>query len=143
MHRPKYKAVPVVYDGFRYASKAEAAYACWLDGEQAKGKISWYLRQPRFSLGCPENAYVADFLVVYSGCVVIDDVKGTETPKFKRDRKLWAKYGPTTLRVVKPVLDYARLDVHGLPFVRRVELESIPGGATRDPRFATSFQERG
>ena len=101
--RNKYGAVPTVYGGFRYASKAEASRAKELDDLHHVGLR--YIRQPRFNLGCPENVYVADFLVwgfaANGGDVHVEDVKGRETPKFARDKKLWRAYGPCQLWIIK------------------------------------------
>lgn len=129
--RPKYKAVPVFYLGVRYSSKSEAAYAAWLDGQKEAGEILQTINQPRFRLGCPENVYVADQIVIAKRYFVVDDVKGTETPKFKKDRKLWAKYGECPLRVVKLSLNYGKQDQHGLPVVRSVKFEVVHGGRDR------------
>lgn len=120
----KYRATRTEYDGVTYDSKAEAKRAQELDRLQAAGEIDWYIRQPRFTLGVPENVYRADFLVVkefhsqivtYEGdpprqtfslaisqTVYVEDVKGYETPKFKRDKKLWKRYGPCPLHIIKP-----------------------------------------
>ncbi len=87
------------YNGVLYASKAEAKYAQHLDGCQDFDEIEFWVPQPKFRLGCPENVYIADFLII-SADVWVVDVKGFETPKFKRDKKLWAKYGPCQLRIV-------------------------------------------
>lgn len=106
--RSKYRAVPTVYNGVRYASKAEAGYAAEIE----TFPDSWYLRQPRFVLGVPENVYVPDFLVMLTVGETVPgqqpatlvhavDVKGMETPKFRRDCKLWARYGPCPLHIVK------------------------------------------
>lgn len=129
MKRSKYRAVRTEYNGVSYASKAEAAYAVQLDLEQRQGWVKFWIAQPTFRLGCPENVYRPDFMVVMavkghcSGCrdsdplggthcegtvehppevpVYCVDVKGVETPKFRRDKKLWAKYGPCPLVVVR------------------------------------------
>jgi hypothetical protein len=63
--------------------------------------VKWWIRQPTFRLGCPENVYRPDFLVVSAKGVRVEDVKGVETSKFARDRKLWARYGPCPLWIVK------------------------------------------
>lgn len=100
--RRKYGAKPTVYNGVRYASKAEAAYAEQLDTLVEVDAVAWWIGQPKFRLGVPENIYVADFLVVMpTGRVVVVDVKGMETAKFKRDRKLWSRYGPCPLHIIK------------------------------------------
>jgi hypothetical protein len=99
----KYRNVPTVYNGVRYQSKAEAARAAELDRMVKEGLIRWWVGQPRFRLGCPENVYVADFLVVglEGNGVWVEDVKGIETAKFQRDKKLWFRYGPTNLWIIR------------------------------------------
>jgi hypothetical protein len=66
------------------------------------GEIVEYIEQPRLWLGVPLNVYVPDFFVV-SECGVCwyVDVKGVETAKFKRDKKLWREYGRQELHLVK------------------------------------------
>lgn len=99
--RSKYRAEPTVYGGVRYASKAEASHASGLDLEVLAGRVRFWIGQPKFRLGVALNVYVADFLVVYiDGRVEAHDVKGVETAKFRRDRKLWATYGPCPLRII-------------------------------------------
>ena len=103
----KYKAKPTEYGGLKFASKAEAAYAERLDLLQRAGKVAWWLPQVKFRLGCPENTYTVDFLVaepdgVCDGLLVhAVDVKGMETAKFRKDKRLWAAYGPMPLVIVK------------------------------------------
>jgi hypothetical protein len=101
--RSKYGAIRTEYDGVLYDSKAEAAYALMLDDELRAGLIAGWTRQVRFHLGCPENCYVVDFLVFgLDGCGVwAVDVKGVETAKFRKDRRLWLRYGPCNLKLVK------------------------------------------
>lgn len=96
--RSKYGNSPTVYNGVKYASKAEADYARLLDATPDL----WWIGQPKFRLGVPENVYVADFLVFEEGrdIVHVVDVKGHRTPKFKRDVKLWKAYGPCPLLIV-------------------------------------------
>lgn len=99
--RNKYRAKPTDYNGVRYASLTEAGYAQVLDTLIQFGEVRWWLGQPRFRLGVPENVYVPDFLVFpASGCEYAVDVKGVETPKFRKDKKLWAAYGPCPLVVI-------------------------------------------
>lgn len=95
--RSKYGNVPSYYDGVRYDSRAESLRAMMLDIDPT---VLFWIRQPRFRLGVPENVYVADFLVVRKDGVHVEDVKGRETAKFKRDRKLWQAYGPCDLWIV-------------------------------------------
>lgn len=97
----KYKAVRTEYSGVSYASKAEARRASELDALAATNEIVWWIGQPKFRLGCPENVYVPDFLVVcHTGRVWVEDVKGMRTAKFNRDAKLWRRYGPCELHVI-------------------------------------------
>lgn len=104
------------FNGKVYASKAEAQRArelkVWCETEGTT-----VTPQPRFHLGCPENTYVADFhcrtapgdtalLVTFDGkehrlTEWVEDVKGVETAKFKRDVKLWRAYGPCVLVILK------------------------------------------
>lgn len=98
--RRKYRNVPTVYNGVRYDSKSEAAQARHLDDLKPLG--IWWVGQPKFRLGCPENVYVADFLVVDPTMGVhVEDVKGKETAKFKRDCRLWKRYGPCPLWIIR------------------------------------------
>lgn len=97
----KYGAIPTIYNGVRYASKSEAAYAARLDLMVKAGEVRWWIGQPVFRLGVPENRYVGDFLVVpFFRLPYVVDVKGARTAKFNRDVKLWAAYGPCELHIV-------------------------------------------
>jgi len=98
----KYGARPTVFDGVKYASRAEAARARELDALFRAGKLRFWYSQPRFRLGVPENRYIADFLIIdRQGRVWVEDIKGVETDKFKHDRKLWLTYGPCPLHVLR------------------------------------------
>jgi hypothetical protein len=106
----KFKVAPApdrTYNGRTYGSKAEMHYAMRLDIEKQACAIVEYIAQPKFHLGCPENVYVADFLVIgdpaYGQTPFVVDVKGVETQKFKHDKKLWAQYGRLPLHIVKKV----------------------------------------
>jgi hypothetical protein len=104
----KYRNVPAVYGGVRYDSKMETRRAAELDMLVRTGDLRFWVRQITFRLGCPENKYVADFLVVgrHGKSLVggpdvwAEDVKGVRTPKFDRDVKLWRAYGPCPLRII-------------------------------------------
>lgn len=99
--KSKYRNEPTIYGGVRYDSRAEAHRAAELDLLVLSGTIRFWVRQPSFRLGCPENVYRADFLVVpRSGGAWVEDVKGVHTAKFARDAKLWARYGPCPLHVI-------------------------------------------
>lgn len=94
----KYRAIPTLVNGIRFASKAEAARYQELLDEQAAGQIRWFIRQPSFDLPAGLR-YVADFLVVWTdGTVSVEDVKGMETDVFKMKRKLFeAQYQNLTI----------------------------------------------
>lgn len=107
----KYHNRPTVFNGVRYASRAEARRAAQLDYLYHAGAILAWSRQPLYRLGCHENVYIADFEVealVQSGSAGVcrrvwaEDVKGRETAKFRRDKKLWKRYGPHELRILRP-----------------------------------------
>lgn len=97
----KFKNEPVIYRGVRYDSKAEARRAEQLDEMLQAGEILFWMGQPKFRLGHHLNVYKPDFLVVGPGWVRAEDVKGMETAKFKRDRKLWADCGQCPLWIIK------------------------------------------
>ena len=107
----KYRSKRTKYNGVSYASKAEAKRASVLDLMARAGDVAWWIAQPKFRLGCPENVYVPDFLVARTNggtfrgrgfSIHAEDVKGHETQKFKRDKRLWRRYGPFELHIIKP-----------------------------------------
>jgi hypothetical protein len=86
MARSKYKNVPTVVDGVRFASKAEATR----DGElrllERAGKINGLKRQPRFPLkvgGVKVCTYVGDWEYMDGNYRVVEDRKGVLTAAFK------------------------------------------------------------
>lgn len=104
--RSKYRAVRTEYNGVSYASKAEARRAEELTNDP---NVIWFIGQPKFRLGVPENVYVPDFLVCretevnhgeYWPECHAEDVKGMRTPKFNRDVKLWKRYGKMPLHII-------------------------------------------
>ncbi len=108
MTRNKYNVAPPeerTYKGWLYDSKAEKRYAEQLD---MAPDVVWWMRQPRFDLG-EDIRYAADFLVVErdrSGTVDLEfihvvDVKGKETAKFRMFKRLWPKYGPVPLKLIR------------------------------------------
>jgi len=99
--RNKYNAKPTEYRGWRFDSRAEATFAALLDQRKESGQVAYWLRQPAFDL-TDTDRYKADFLVIESdGTIYAVDVKGMETPRFKKIRKLWKRYGDMPLRIVK------------------------------------------
>ena len=101
----KYKVAPPEERramGRTFSSKAEKEYALHLEAMVDNGIIMDYVCQPRVWLGVHENVYVPDFLVIPVGASPhYVDVKGHETNKFKRDKKLWKAYGRWPLVIVK------------------------------------------
>lgn len=98
----KYGAVRTVARDRSYPSKAEAEYAEILFGLKEAGHIIEIIEQPRTELGVPENIYRPDFFVVWTnGDLSFIDVKGKETAKFRKDKKLWQKYGRLPLQIVR------------------------------------------
>jgi len=86
MARSKYKAVPTVVDGVRFASKAEAKRDAELQLLAKAGAIQSLERQPRFVLranGEKVCTYVADWRYFEGSREVIEDKKGVQTPAFK------------------------------------------------------------
>ena len=101
----KYKVSPPderKFLGRTFGSKAEMHYCVMLEAMVEQDIIRDYVCQPRTWLGVPENVYVPDFFVVPVGAIPhYVDVKGLETAKFKRDKKLWSRYGRLPLHIVK------------------------------------------
>lgn len=82
--KSKYGAQPQIYQGHRYASKAELAFRLHLDLLKVNGKVDWYLFQTPIHLPAGEGVkgtrYVMDYLVkLKDGPVVGVDVKGRDT----------------------------------------------------------------
>ena len=86
-------------DGIVYHSKAEMIRAGEL---KLLMKAGWFaLRQVPLQL-TDDDRYVVDFFVQEpDGCRHFEDVKGVETPAFRRVRRLWLKYGPGRLTILK------------------------------------------
>ena len=106
--RSKYNAVPTVYNGIRYASKKEAAFAQKLDLRLKAGELHYVLRQVPFDLGAG-IIYRADFVTLKMDghpdgicwLVTVYEVKGMETPAWKLKHKLFKnKYPLIALEVV-------------------------------------------
>tara|TARA_R100001143_G_C3236212_1_gene76988 strand:- start:115 stop:498 length:384 start_codon:yes stop_codon:yes gene_type:complete len=99
--RNKYNAKPTKYRGWRFDSKFEAEYAKDLDGLIERQVVLWWLRQVPFDL-TEDDRYKVDFLVCYAdGTLEAVEIKGVETTAFRRTRRLWLKYGPIPLQIVK------------------------------------------
>ena len=92
----KYRNIPVVIDGIRFASKAEGRRYSELKLLEKAGEISKLELQPRYKIiveGILICTYVADFKFEQrhkSGMffTVVEDVKGILTPIYKLKKKL-------------------------------------------------------
>lgn len=95
----KYRNVPTVVDGIRFASKREAFRYCELKLLQKAGEISDLKLQPRYPLtvnGLHVCTYVADFDYQDNSTerLVTEDSKGVRTRDFINKAKLFhALYG--------------------------------------------------
>lgn len=90
-----------MFQGRTYASKAERQYAELLWTCYRSGAISVLIEQPSLWLGVPENVYRPDFFVIQGGEPRFIDVKGVETPAFRKVKKLWQNYGQCALVIIK------------------------------------------
>jgi hypothetical protein len=110
--RSKYRAVPTVVDGIRFASKAEARRYGELKLLEKAGEITDFELQPRYELYVTQNGwngrhlvgrYVADFRYreIPLDQIVIEDVKGMMTPLAKwKIKHAELQYG-ITVQIVK------------------------------------------
>lgn len=95
----KYRNVPTVVDGIRFASKREAFRYCELKLLERAGEIGKLELQPRYPLtvnGLHVCTYVADFAYVENSTdrLVVEDAKGVRTRDFINKAKLFhALYG--------------------------------------------------
>lgn len=86
------------HNGVVYHSKAEMMYAIELE---LMPDVRRYRRQVEVQLG-EDFRTIVDFVVEYTdGRTEYVEVKGHETAGFKQVLRLWPKYGPGVLRVVK------------------------------------------
>lgn len=86
--RHKFKAKPQEYDGIKFPSKAEAKRYIELKALQAKGEITFFLRQVPFHLAGGVK-YVCDFMIFWAdGSVTIEDVKGMKTTLYIAKKKM-------------------------------------------------------
>lgn len=84
--RSKYRNIPTVVDGVRFASKAEAKRDGELQLLERAGEIKFLCRQPSFRLmvnGQKICTYVGDWSYCENGKRVVEDRKGVKTPAFK------------------------------------------------------------
>ena len=89
----KYRNRPIVVDGVRFDSQAEARRHGELTLMQRAGEISDLARQVPFDLqvnGHHIARYVADHVYTKDGERVVEDTKGVATPVYKIKRSLMA-----------------------------------------------------
>ncbi|QNI20403.1 holliday junction resolvase [Bacillus phage 1_ICo-2020] len=114
----KYGAKKVVHDGITFDSRVEGQYYLHLKELQAKGEVTRFDLQPKFTLlgGFTDNygvkhlpvKYIADFLVYYKDRdPKVIDIKGAPlTPDFKIKRKMYASQFPLELVLI----GYSKID---------------------------------
>jgi len=106
--RSKYGAESVTYDGNKYQSRKEGAYAAQLDILKAaadpRERVRKWERQVRVPLivkGSVVCNWYIDFRVTYAdGRVEFHEVKGYATPEYKLKRKLFEAIYPEKKLVV-------------------------------------------
>ena len=84
----KYRAIPTVVDGIRFASKLQARLYGELVLQRDHGDVAYFLMQAPIHLP-GGGKLVVDFLVVHrDGRVRYIDAKGVETAVFKAKRRV-------------------------------------------------------
>lgn len=105
--RHKYGVAPSQARRWRgkvYDSRAEMLYAKDVLDPMVVAREIVVFEQVRIWLGVPENVCVIDFLVIPLNDwqrPYFVDVKGVKTAAFKRNVRLWKRYGPLDLHIVK------------------------------------------
>ena len=94
----KYHSTPTEVNGIRFDSKREANRWAELRILERAGKIQKLKRQVKYLLipsqyrdgKCIERecSYLADFVYIKDGHLVVEDCKGFRTPEYKLKRKL-------------------------------------------------------
>lgn len=100
----KYRAKPVVIDGVRFASQAEARRYGQLKLLEKAGQISGLELQPKFPVvvnGMKVCTYIGDFAYFDGKGRIVEDVKGVQTPMFRLKRKLVEATYPGVLIAVR------------------------------------------
>ena len=94
----KYHSTPTAVNGIRFDSKREANRWAELRLLERAGKIEKLKRQVKYLLipsqyrdgKCIEReaSYIADFVYIKDGHLVVEDCKGFRTPEYRLKRKL-------------------------------------------------------
>ena len=100
IHRHKFNAKPVEYDGIKFPSKKEGAYYLQLKLRVKAREVVFFLRQVPFHL--PGGVtYRVDFQEFHAdGRVRFVDVKGVETKEFIAKKKLVEAIYPVEIEIV-------------------------------------------
>lgn len=105
--KSKYRAIPTVVDGIRFASKLEAKRYGELTLLEIAGEISELVTHVKYDLhvnGKKIGAYIPDFVYLKNGMLVIEDTKSapTVTPLYRWKKKhLMAEYGINVMEITK------------------------------------------
>ena len=87
----KFRAIPVVIDGIRFASQAEGRRYAELKLMEKSGAITRLQLQPSFKCLIDNKlvcTYRADFSYFTKTSRVVEDVKGVKTPVYRIKKKL-------------------------------------------------------
>ena len=96
----KFNAQPTEALGKKYASKAEARYALWLQTQRQAGTLLFWLEQVPFRI--PGGTYRLDFLTFWAdGTTQLVDVKGLETESFRFKKKAVEELYPVEITIIK------------------------------------------
>lgn len=100
MIKHKYKAISIVLDGIKFASKKEGNHYYNLKMLQKNGDVLFFLRQVPFFL--PGNVkYVCDFMVFWkNGDITFEDVKGYKTTLYITKKKLVESLYPIKIKEI-------------------------------------------
>lgn len=105
----KYRNVPTVVDGVRFASKGEAQRWQVLKLLEKGGVVTELKRQVRYSIDVHGHhicAYVADFVYRENGYLIVEDFKGKETQEYKLKKKLMLACHDITIRETRRVVNF-------------------------------------
>ena len=97
----KFHAQRTSFGGRSYDSKAEADRSAVLQLLARANVITDLQYQVTHKLTLAELTYRADFVYRERGLLVVEDVKGVMTDRFRIIMRLWPHYGTGTLRIVK------------------------------------------
>lgn len=99
------------YNGNLYDSKAEAAYAEFLDREKKAGRVKWWKRQVPFKVfGDKPYTVIADFLVMENKESIHEVKRGYYSSEFIYKSGLWLEQYPS--------FEYYILEYNGTGFTR-------------------------